>query len=77
VKRRGGTYLGDIDGGIPKEKELVDAGDKNSPHETDDPGAKSGARHRGIIRVRDRGSDFGIRRLVLEHRGRRVEIQVI
>ena len=71
------THLGDGNCGVSEEKELVDAGNEDSPHETDDPSPESGARHRGIIRVGDRGSDFRIWRLLLERRRRKVEIRVV
>jgi len=67
------THLGDGNGGASQEKELVDARNEDSPNETDNPDAKSVERHRGIICIGDRGSDFGVWGLLLKCRGRKVD----
>jgi len=72
-----GTHLVEEDGRVSEEKELVGTRNEDSPSETDNPDAESVGRHRGIVCIGDRGSDFGVWGLLLECRGRRVDIRVI
>lgn len=51
-----GDNSGDLDGGITKEEELVDAWYNERPRKTKNPGAKSRNRHERVIRVRDRAA---------------------
>lgn len=71
------TNLRYCDGGVSEEEELVYAGNQDGPNEPDDPGSEGGRRHRGIICVGNRRTDFWIRRLVLERSYRRVKIWVV
>jgi hypothetical protein len=71
------TYLTDADGGVSKEEELVHAGNEDSPHKTEDPSTEGRRRHRGIICVGDRRTDFWIWGFILKLRRRWVKIWVI
>jgi hypothetical protein len=71
------TNLIDADGGESKEEELVHAGNEDSPNKTEDPSTEGRRRHRGIICVGNRRTDFWIRGFILNHRGRWVKIWVI
>jgi hypothetical protein len=54
------TNLDDGDGGVSEIEELVHAGNEDSPNKTDDPSTEGRRRHRGIICVGNRRTDFGI-----------------
>ena len=47
-------------------KELIDGRDKDRPNETKIPSIEGRQRLRGIVRVRDRRSDFGVRKFIPE-----------
>lgn len=59
------THACDRDGRIPEEEELVQAGDNDSPYETESPCTECRNGHLGIIGVGDGGTDLGIRRVIL------------
>jgi hypothetical protein len=71
------TNLIDGDGGVSEIEELVHAGKDDSPNETDDPSTEGRRRHRGIICVGNRRTDFWIWGFILKHRRRWVKIWVI
>jgi hypothetical protein len=71
------TNLIDGDVGVSEIEELVHARNEDSPNETNDPSTDGRRRHRGIICVGNRRTDFWIWRFILKHRGRWVKIWVI
>ena len=56
---------------------MVDTGDKNSPHETDNPSTESRCKHGRIVYVGHGGPDFWIWRLIFQRNGRRVKVWVV
>ena len=71
------TNLTDGDGGVSEEKELVHAGNEDSPDETDDPSTESRRRHRGIVCVGNRRTDFWIWGFILKGKGGWVKVWVV
>jgi hypothetical protein len=71
------TNLINIDGGVSEIEELVQAGNEDSPKKTDDPSTEGRRRHRGIICVGNRSTDFRIWGFILKHRGGWVKIGVV
>jgi hypothetical protein len=71
------TNRTDGDGGVSEKEELVHARNEDSPNKTEDPSTEGRRRHRGIICVGNRTTDFWIRRFILKHRGRWVKIWVV
>jgi hypothetical protein len=76
-RKRSCTNLTDGDGGVSKEKELVHAGNEDSPDETDDPSTEGRRRHRGIVCVGNRRTDFWIRGFILKGKGGWVKVWVV
>lgn len=64
-RRKRGTYIGDHEGGIAEIVELVDAGEDDSPEDSEEPGAEGVDGHGLVIVVCDGGTDFWIGRVVL------------
>jgi hypothetical protein len=58
------TDRADGDTGISKVKELIQTGYEDGPEEPNRPRAKRVGGHLHIVRVRDGGPHFGVRRLV-------------
>jgi hypothetical protein len=75
--RKSFTHLIDGDGGVSEIEELVHAGNEDNPNETEDPSTEGRRRHRGIICVGNRRTDFWIWGFILKLRGRWVKIWVI
>jgi hypothetical protein len=71
------TNLTDVDGGVSEKEELVHAGKDDCPNKTDDPSTDGRRRHRGIICVGNRRTDFWIWGFILKHRRRWVKIWVV
>ena len=71
------TNLVDVDGGVSEEEELVHARNEDSPNKTEDPSTDGRRRHRGIICVGDRRTDFWIWGFILECWGSWVKIWVV
>ena len=71
------TNLIDGDRGVSEREELVHAGNEDSPNKTDDPSTEGRRRHRGIICVSNRSTDFWIWGFILKYRSRQVKIRVI
>jgi hypothetical protein len=71
------TNRTDDDGGESEIEELVHSGKDDSPNKTDDPSTEGRRRHRGIICVGNRTTDFWIWGFILKHRGRWVKVWVI
>jgi hypothetical protein len=63
--------------GTSEGEELVDSRNDDNPNEPKNPSTQSGRRHRRIVRVGNCRPDFGIWRLLLDHRERRVKVGVI
>lgn len=59
------TYTADRDRGVTEEEELVQPRDEDGPEHTDEPGPEGTAGHVGVVRVGDRRTDLGIRRVIL------------
>ena len=59
------TYATNGDRRVPEEEELVQAGDEHGPADTDQPGPECVDRDRGVIGVRDGGTNLWVRRVVL------------
>ena len=66
-----------VDGGVSEIEELVHAGKDDGSNKTDDPSTEGRRRHRGIICVGNRRTDFWIWGFIFERRGRWVKIWVI
>lgn len=75
-KRWWNTNRSDSHGGVSKVEELVDAGNNDSPDDADKPGAQSGRRHRGIIRVGHSRPDFWVRGLIFKYKCCWVEVWI-
>jgi hypothetical protein len=56
---------------------LVHAGNEDCPDETDDPSTEGRRRHRGIIRVGNRRTDFWIWGFILKRKGGWVKVWVV
>jgi hypothetical protein len=63
--------------GISEGEELVDSENEDSPNEANDPSTQSRRRHQRVVRVGNRGPDFGVWRLLQYHRDRRVKVGVV
>jgi len=71
------TNLIDVDGGVSEIEALVHAGKEDSTNKTDGPCTEGRRRHRGIICVGNRTTDFWIWGFILKGGGCRVKIWVI
>ena len=80
-KRGGGgelfTNLIDGNGRVSERKELVHAGNDDSPDKTDNPSTKGRRRHLRIICVGNRRTDFWIWGVILKRSSRWVKIWII
>ena len=69
--------MGDGDGRVPEEEELVYARNDDGQEQPDDPSTERRRRYCGIVGVGYRGPDFGIRGFIFEYDGSRVKIGVV
>ena len=76
-KKQKTTNPTNSDGGVSEEEELVHAGDKDCPDETDHPSTEGRRWHRGIICVGNGRTDFWIWGFILKHGGRWVKVWVV
>jgi hypothetical protein len=71
------TNLGDGDGRIPEEEELVYGRNDDGQEQADDPSTECRRRYGGIIGIGYRGPDFWIRGFIFERDGSRVKVGVV
>src|SRR5712691_951723 len=77
TKKERKTNLGEGDGRVPEEEELVYGRNDDSQQQADDPSTECRRRYGGIVGVGYRGPDFGIRGFIFECDGSRVKVGVV